>query len=115
MTSTAPAARTAQHYVGLDQRATPRSDVYARVPVTLPDGRPVIVTAVNISSDGILIRHEPPIADGGVLTFSMPVIGKVRGFAVWSVGGRSGIRFDAAIGERDYQSLLKALGGKLAG
>ena len=46
------------HYVGLDQRIAPRSDVYVRLPFVMPDGRQEMCTCVNISADGMLMRFE---------------------------------------------------------
>ena len=40
------------HSHGKDQRVAPRTDVYARVALTLPDGVQTMVTIVNISADG---------------------------------------------------------------
>ena len=100
------------HYVGVDQRISPRSDVYARVPVTLPDGRQVIVTVVNISADGLLMRHEQKLEDGSMVTVSLPVLGKVAARSVWSLGGRSGVQFIDSISLRDYSPLLRALGAR---
>lgn len=101
-------------YVGLDQRASPRTDVYARLTVTLPDGRSAQVTLVNISSDGLLMRHDQRIDDGAIVTLSMPVIGKVKAIAVWSIGGRSGLNFIETIRLEDYNHLLRAMGARTA-
>lgn len=97
-------------YTGVDQRQSPRTDVYARVPLTLADGRTSMVTVVNISADGLLMRHDNRIDDDDVVTISLPVIGKVKARCVWSLGGRSGINFIETIEVRDYLPLLRALG-----
>ncbi|QJQ33031.1 PilZ domain-containing protein [Sphingomonas lacunae] len=102
-------------YTGLDQRASPRTDVYARLPVVLPDGRSATVTLVNISADGMLMRHDQPITDGAMLTVSMPIIGKIKATAIWSLGGRSGLNFVETIKADDYAHLLKALGARIGG
>lgn len=101
-------------YAGLDQRASPRTDVYARLPVILPDGRATMVTLVNISADGLLMRHEHRVDDGGVMTISLPILGKVKGIAIWSVGGRSGVNFIETIRLDDYQHVLRGLGVRSA-
>lgn len=101
-------------YVGLDQRASPRTDVYARLPVILPDGRSATVTLVNISADGLLMRHDQQISDGAMLTISLPVIGKIKAIAIWSLGGRSGVNFLETIRVEDYAHLLRALGARTA-
>ena len=106
-------AMTNAHFVGLDQRSSPRSDVYARLPITLPDGRGMIATLVNISADGALIRFEQALAENALVTLAFPIIGKVAAMAVWTIGGRSGLRFLNPIEERDYTALLKALGVRL--
>lgn len=100
------------HYVGVDQRAAPRTDIYARVSVTMPDGRTVMVTMVNISADGVLIRHDQMLNEREMVHIQMPVIGKVRGACIWSVGGRSGIHFPESIAQNDYAPLLQALGAR---
>jgi hypothetical protein len=101
------------HYAGLDQRSTPRHDVYARLPVTLPDGRSAMVTAVNISADGLLMRIDQSVPEGGAVSVALPVIGKVKGRVVWCIGGRAGINFAERIEDRDYLPLLRALGARL--
>ena len=103
---------TTATYVGVDQRQSPRTDVYARLPVTLPDGRTAMVTAVNISADGLLMRTEHLLAEGSIVTLALPVIGKVKARTVWSVGGRSGVNFVEQIEQRDYTPLLRALGAR---
>jgi hypothetical protein len=101
-------------YVGVDQRSAPRTDVYARIPVVLEDGRTATVTVVNISADGLLMRHETKLAEGSLIAVSLPVIGKIKARAIWSLGGRSGISFLEAIEMRDYNPLLRALGAAIA-
>jgi len=80
--------------------------------MTLPDGRGAIVTLVNISADGVLARHEHRLEEGDMVQLSMPVIGKVSGRAVWSIGGRTGVQFTSRIPDRDYAPLLRAFGVK---
>ncbi len=108
MTSTNSAS-----YVGVDKRSAPRTDVYTKMPLTLPDGRPVMATVVNISADGLLLRHEAQLDDGGLCVLSMPIIGKLRGTVVWSVGGRTGIQFCEQIDARDYGAILRAMGARV--
>ena len=100
------------NYVGVDQRLSPRSDVYSRVNVQLPDGRSVMMTMVNISADGVLVRHDQVLNEDEIIHFQMPVIGKIQGVCIWSVGGRSGIHFITTIAQSDYSPLLRALGAR---
>ncbi|MFM6854204.1 MAG: PilZ domain-containing protein [Sphingopyxis sp.] len=100
-------------YAGLDQRASPRTDVYARLPLVLADNRTATATAVNISADGLLIRFEQPMVAGHIITLSLPIIGRVKAMVVWSIGGMSGLQFCAAIEPRDYTALLRGLGAKI--
>ena len=65
------------HYVGLDQRIAPRSDVYCRLPFVLPDGRQEMCTCVNISADGLLMRYERGLEPGDLVVYRMPIIGRV--------------------------------------
>jgi hypothetical protein len=100
-------------YVGVDQRQSPRTDVYARVPVMLPDGRMVTVTVVNISADGLLMRCEHVLAIDSICTVTLPVIGRIKALTIWSIGGRSGVNFLQQIDARDYLPLLRALGARI--
>jgi hypothetical protein len=100
-------------YVGVDQRTAPRMDVYARIPATLPDGRQATVTLVNISADGMLFRHDGQIEVDAVMQASLPVIGRVDGRTIWSLGGRTGINFIRRIEEHDFTPLIRALGVKI--
>lgn len=102
------------HFVGMDQRHSPRTDVYARIPVTLPDGRTTTVTLVNISADGVLMRTDARIDEGAIVTISLPVIGKRQARGVWSLGGRSGVNFAETISATDYLPLLRALGANIS-
>ncbi len=106
------AVTNTHHYTGVDQRICPRSDVYARLPVTLPDGRSLIATVVNISADGLLIRHDGKVDENGNMTIALPVIGRTTARAVWALGGRVGAQFDRPIAQQDYDSVLRALGGR---
>lgn len=100
-------------YAGVDQRTAPRTDVYARIPVTLPDGRQVSVTLVNISADGILFRHDGQLPQDAPMQVALPVLGRVNGRTIWSLGGRTGLQFDHRIAEADYLPLLRALGARV--
>lgn len=102
-------------YSGVDQRTAPRTDVYARIPASLPDGRQLTVTMVNISADGLLFRHDGQLAQDAEMHVSLPVLGKVAGRTVWSLGGRTGMQFATRISEDDYLPLLRALGVKVSG
>jgi hypothetical protein len=99
-------------YHGADQRTAPRTDVYARIPATLPDGRQVSVTLVNISADGLLFRYEGQLAQDVTMHVALPVLGRVSGRTIWSLGGRTGLQFDTTLPENDYLPLLRALGVK---
>ncbi|MEQ1510134.1 MAG: PilZ domain-containing protein [Sphingopyxis sp.] len=101
------------HYVGVDKRIAPRTDVYARVMITLPDGRTTMATIVNISADGALLRHDQLLNEAEMITFKMPVIGRIDGTCAWSVGGRSGVQFQNSIESSDYVPMLRAMGARL--
>ncbi len=103
------------NYVGVDQRVSPRTDVYSRVAVTLPDARMVMATIVNISADGLLLRYDATLAIGEMCHLSLPVLGKTPATVIWSVGGRTGLNFIEQVEERDYMPLLRALGARLEG
>ena len=79
------------HYVGLDQRIAPRSDVYCRLPFVLPDGRQEMCTCVNISADGLLMRYERGLEPGDLVVYRMPIIGRVAAKVIWSLGGKAGV------------------------
>jgi hypothetical protein len=101
------------HYSGIDQRLAPRSDVYCRVSFILPDGRQEMCTIVNISADGLLMRYERGLEIGDLAIFKMPIIGRIAGRTVWSLGGKTGVQFDKMIPVSDYMSMLNALGGHI--
>lgn len=101
------------NYVGLDQRAAKRSDVYFRLSFDLPDGRQDIATCVNISSDGMLVRYPEAFELDDKLIFRLPILGARSATVVWSINGKSGTQFDEAISEQDYIPLLRAMGVKI--
>ena len=100
------------HYVGLDQRIAPRSDVYARLPFAMPDGRQEICTCVNISADGLLMRFEPGLEVGDLIVFRMPIIGRIASKVVWSLAGKTGVQFETSISAEDYLPMIRAMGGR---
>lgn len=102
-------------YTGADQRTAPRTDVYARIPASTPDGRQLTVTLVNISADGLLFRSESQLPESVDIQVTLPVLGRVSGRTIWSLGGRTGMQFDQRISEGDYLPLLRALGVRTAG
>lgn len=101
------------NYVGLENRVSPRSDVYFRLSFKLPDGRQDMGTCVNISSHGLLLRHPEDFVPDDILVFSLPVLGQRSAHVVWSLGGKSGVEFDDSISESDYVPLLRAMGGRI--
>lgn len=98
------------HYVGLDQRVAPRSDVYSRLPFVMPDGRQEIATCVNISADGLLMRYERGLEIGDLVIFRMPIVGRLAARVIWSLGGKSGVQFDRMIPVQDYLPMIRAMG-----
>lgn len=103
---------TKAHYIGLDQRIAPRSDVYYRLPFVTPDGRQEICTCVNISADGLLMRFERGLEPGDLVVFRMPIIGRTAAKVVWSLGGKIGAQFDRSITVEDYIPMLRAMGAR---
>ncbi|WP_432769870.1 MAG: PilZ domain-containing protein [Sphingopyxis sp.] len=100
------------HYVGLDQRIAPRSDVYSRLPFVLPDGRQEMCTCVNISADGLLMRYERGLEIGDLVVFRMPIIGRAAAKVVWSLGGKTGVQFEKTISVEDYLPMIRAMGAR---
>ena len=100
------------HYVGLDQRIAPRSDVYARLPFVMPDGQQEMCTCVNISADGMLMRFERGLEIGDLVVFRMPIIGRTAAKVVWSLGGKTGVQFDKSIAVEDYLPMIRAMGAR---
>lgn len=97
------------HYIGLDQRITPRSDVYHRLSFDLPDGRQDIGTCVNISSDGLLMRYPESLEPDTPLLFHLPALGARPATVIWSLGGKTGVQFTDVIAEQDYLPLIHAM------
>lgn len=100
------------NYVGLDQRLSPRSDVYCRLPFVLPDGRQEMCTCVNISADGLLMRYERGLEPGDLVIFRMPIVGRITAKVIWSLGGKTGVQFDRMIGVEDYLPMIRAMGAR---
>ena len=100
------------HYVGLDQRIAPRSDVYARLPFVMPDGRQEMCTCVNISADGLLMRFERGLEIGDLIVFRMPIIERIAAKVVWSLAGKTGVQFETSISAEDYLPMIRAMGGR---
>ena len=100
------------HYVGLDQRIAPRSDVYCRLPFVLPDGRQEMCTCVNISADGLLMRYERGLEPGDLVVYRMPIIGRVAAKVIWSLGGKAGVQFEKSIAAEDYLPMIRAMGAR---
>ena len=100
------------HYLGLDQRIAPRSDIYCRLPFVLPDGRQEICTCINISADGLLMRFESGLEPGDILIFRLPVIGRRAAKVIWSLGGKTGVQFETTIAAEDYLPTLRAMGAR---
>ena len=100
------------HYVGLDQRIAPRSDVYCRLPFVLPDGRQEMCTCVNISADGMLMRYERGLEIGDLVVFRMPIIGRIAAKVIWSLGGKTGVQFERSIAVEDYLPMIRAMGAR---
>lgn len=100
------------HYLGLDQRLAPRSDVYCRLPLALPDGRQGICTCLNISADGLLMRFEQMLEPDDTVVLNLPVIGRTTAKVVWSLGGKTGVQFEKTIAAEDYLPMLRAMGAR---
>ncbi len=98
------------HYAGPDTRVAPRTDIYARTSVTLPDARQEVVTIVNISADGVLFRLPQQFEVNDILIFKMPILGQVAARVIWSMAGRTGVQFENMISVQDYLPLLRAFG-----
>ena len=103
---------TKAHYLGLDQRIAPRSDIYFRLPFVLPDGRQEICTCINISADGLLMRFEGGLEAGDIVILRLPVIGRMAAKVIWSLGGKTGVQFETSIAAADYLPTLRAMGAR---
>src|SRR3546814_6720479 len=97
------------HYVGLDQRIAPRSDVYCRLPFVMPYGRQEMCTCVNISADGLLMRFERGLEIGDLVVFRMPIIRRTATKVVWSLGGKPGVQFEKSIVVADNLTIIRAI------
>jgi hypothetical protein len=97
-------------YQGMDTRIAPRTDIYARVPMSLPDGRQITVTILNISADGLLCHCAERFKIGDDITLKMPIIGSILGNIIWFHNTNVGVQFQNMVPIQDYMPLLKALG-----
>lgn len=92
-----------------EQRAVVRDEIHYRGRAILPDGTPLSLLIVNISSMGLMARCEGNFAPGDRLTFVLPVVGGVDAEVRWALGGRIGCELDRAIDLAQYYELLAAL------
>ncbi|HET6537871.1 MAG TPA: PilZ domain-containing protein [Sphingopyxis sp.] len=97
------------NYRELNQRISPRSDIYYRLPFETSDGPQDMAICVNISSDGLLMRHMENFEPDTILTFHLPVVGARASKVIWSINGKTGVQFSETINERDYIALLQGM------
>ncbi len=97
-------------YHAVDKRVAPRTDCYARLPVTMPDLLQQILTMVNISADGALFRCDRKLEEGDLVSIRFPIIGSVDAFVAWSSGTQTGVQFEFSIRPQDYIAVLRAMG-----
>lgn len=101
--------RDSPNYRDLNQRISPRSDIYYRLPFESTDGQQDVAVCVNISSDGLLMRHTENFEPDTMLIFDLPVLGARSSKVIWSINGKTGVQFSEAINERDYLPLLQGM------
>ncbi len=100
---------TAGLRTSIDDRSEPRIDVIHRTRLTGADGVDRLVTVVNVSARGLMVRVEGDHAEGQCVQIILPRVGKVAAQVRWSLGGRIGCRLDRMIGMSDYHAILQAM------
>lgn len=92
-----------------DRREAAREEVFHRARGLAADGSPIVLEVVNISASGFMARTEAGIAEGDIVTVSLPVVGELRAAVRWSLGGRAGCEFARRIDLAAYLELLGRL------
>jgi len=64
---------------------------------------------VNISANGCMLHFANPVAIGERVMLDLPIVGSVRGIAIWSSGGRVGIEFDMTLPAASYPDIIAAM------
>ena len=94
----------------VEKRLSPRAECFARLVVTMPDMLNHMVTAVNISTDGIRFSGQRPLQTNDMVHIKLPVVGSRQARVIWSMGGHCGAQFVRAIEVDEYLPLMRALG-----
>ena len=92
-----------------DVRREDRDEVHYRVKAIGPDARPLNLLIVNISPHGMMARCETCFEVGDHIRMTLPAVGMVAGEVRWSLGGRIGCQFDAAIDLAGYYELAAVM------
>lgn len=95
--------------VTIDARSAPRDEVRHHARGFEPDGRPLHLLVVNVSPGGLMARCDEERAPGDRLRVHLPGLGLMGAEVRWSLGGRIGCRFDAAVPLARYYELLAAM------
>ncbi len=90
-------------------RREDRDEVHYRARAFGPDARQLTLLVVNVSPHGLMARCDNDFAIGQRLRVNLPAIGTVAAEVRWSLGGRIGCQFDAALDLATYYEMLAIL------
>lgn len=89
-----------------DVRREMRDDVHYRARAFGPDAKQLSLVIVNISPHGLMARCDANLEVGDRIRINLPAVGTVAADIRWSLGGRIGCQFDAAIDLAGYYELI---------
>ncbi|MCW3837778.1 PilZ domain-containing protein [Sphingomonas canadensis] len=86
-----------------------RDEVHHRARAFGPDAQALSLLVVNISPHGLMARCDTVFQPGDRIRVNLPVVGTLAAEVRWSLGGRIGLQFDAAIDLASYYELIARL------
>ena len=93
----------------LDVRRRARDDVEYHTRLTGIAFALVHAQITDMSPLGCMVRCSNEVAMGERITLDLPIVGDVRGVAVWSLGTRIGVAFDREIPADLYPRVVAAM------
>lgn len=97
-----------------DQRSVARDEVHYRTRAERDGHARLPLLVVDISPAGLMARVDGAVVEGERVRVALPGVGMIEAHVRWSLGGRIGCEFPAAIELPRYYELLammRAMGG----
>lgn len=92
-----------------EMRRAVRQDVCYRCEMAVDAFDQTSALMVNISPFGCLMRCSRDFVQGIVLSFDLPIAGRVGARVVWAMGGRIGMEFCNPIDADPYLAMIERL------